>query len=1066
MSEDTSDMVCPSCGGVYSLNVWRCVCVFLASLLMPGFVFAACVHIDVNVAKPLLGTPFSTCSISGSTVTCNQDLTIAKSSSNICITTNASPLTVNMSGKTFNWLGNGGQLGSDGHPINLVMGAGTINLEGSNFTSYGDWSGNKIQCLTSLSATLKGTLTATSTNTCAQYVVAEPEPVPLADWHMDESTPYTGAVGEVKNSVFWGANGRAVNGANNGSGKVCRAATFDGTNDYISVTGLSSQLSGTASISFWINTKQSGGTSSWTSPGVTGVEQGGGGNDIFWGWINPTGKIAVNKGNTLGAQSISSINNGAWRHIVLTRDQATGATKAYIDGVLESARNSELGLVTTPFASIGAMERAKNLSGSLDEVKVFATVLSNAQVASIYANEVAGNNWDGSARACPVSGPHHLEIVHPNGTGLTCTASTLTVRACADAACAALYTGGVSGTLTVTGTPIVNWDGTTGGSAGASFVIPAGSSSVTKNVQVASAGAVVFGISAPTPAPTNATACNFGSPSCTFTAKTGGFIFSNTATGTAYTVPAQVAGIPSSNLYLRALETSTSNPAVCTPAIIGQTTSVNLGYACNNPSTCQPGSLATVNSTAVAPAGTAVNLTFDGNGSAPVTLRYDDVGQITFNASKTITPFVGSTPVTLTGNSNAVVVAPHHFGFSSITAGLIKAGNNFSATVTAYNGLSVPTATPNFGKEATPEQVTISRVRYKPSASVAGTSDGLFSGAVGAFSLGAATASNLNWSEVGIIDLSATLTSGSYLASGLTAVGSTGTTGAVGSNGLVVRFIPDHFDTVVSLTAGVPMPCPAGLTCPSQYNGFAYSDQGVPLTVTAKNGLSTPSTTVNYNYSATASESFSKAVTLSAVATVGGAAIATTAPGGVVSAAAVPATSFTAGTTPTLAFPVFTFAATSTAPINVFWRASDTDSVTSLRSIPSNSVEGGVKVVSGRLKIANAYGSELLPLPLKVAAQFYNGTGWVTSTTDSLSLPGGTVGTSAVTGATLCAVAGFESTPPALALGIGSLTLTKPSNGRCSADITLSAPSFLPSVSGRATFGVYKSPLIYRRENY
>ncbi|PIY25683.1 MAG: hypothetical protein COZ10_04460, partial [Comamonadaceae bacterium CG_4_10_14_3_um_filter_60_75] len=402
--------------------------------------------------------------------------------------------------------------------------------------------------------------------------------------------------------------------------------------------------------------------------------------------------------------------------------------------------------------------------------------------------------------------------------------------------------------------------------------------------------------------------------------------------------------------------------------------------------------------------------------------------------------------------------------FSNVTAGPIKAGTNFSATVTAYNGLATPTATPNFGKEATPEQVTIDRVRYKPTG--AGTSDGLFSGSLGAFNLGTATANNLNWSEVGIIDLSATLASGSYLASGLTATGTTGATGAIGSDGSVVRFIPDHFETVVALTAGVPMPCPVGLICPAQYNGFVYSGQGVPLTITAKNGLSTPTTTVNYNYSATASESFSKAVTLNAVAAVGGSAIGTTAPGGLASAVAVPASSFSAGTTTTPVFPVFTFAAIPTVPTDAYWRAFDSDSVSSLRSTPSSSIEGGVKVVSGRLNIVNAYGSELLTLPMNVKAQYYNGSSWATSTTDSLSTPGGTVSAAAVTGATLCTGLGFAATPAAVASGIGSFTLTKPSNGRCSADITLTAPSYLPSVSARATFGIYKSPLIYRRENY
>jgi len=163
---------------------------------------------------------------------------------------------------------------------------------------------------------------------------------------------------------------------------------------------------------------------------------------------------------------------------------------------------------------------------------------------------------------------------------------------------------------------------------------------------------------------------------------------------------------------------------------------------------------------------------------------------------------------------------------------------------------------------------------------------------------------------------------------------------------------------------------------------------------------------------------------------------------------------------------VFTFAAIPTVPTDAYWRAFDSDSVSSLRSTPSSSIEGGVKVVSGRLKIANAYGSELLTLPMKVTAQYYNGTSWVTSTTDSLSISGGLTAID-VPGSTppLCDVI-FATAPLAVASGVGSFTLTKPTNGRCDADITLSAPSYLPGVTGRATFGIYKSPLIYRRENY
>ena len=915
-----------------------------------------------------------------------------------------------------------------------------------------------------LSGGAGGTCSATgcvvnNSGNAAPGACSAPVPAPLADYRFDE-VAWSGSTGEVKDSSAGKVDGKAFGGATTALGKVCNAGTFNGFDKYVSVAGLSNLLSGTATLSFWINTTQTGNNSPWRAPGVSGVEQRGGVDDVFWGWINASGRIAVNKGNTLGAQSTTSVNTGTWRHIVLTRDQSTGETKAYVDGLLNNTRKSDKGVVTRSFSSIGRIENSYLSSAApfdLDEVKVFSAVLSDAQVSAIYANENAGKNWDGAARVCPISGPHHLEI-QSSGSGLTCAASTLTIRACADAACATLYTGGVSGTLSATGTPTVNWDGTTGGATGAGFVIPSGSSSVTKNVQVATAGSVVFGVTSPTTpaASNNVTTCNFGSPSCTFTSSNEGFVFA---------VPNHVSEVLQT-VNVSAVKTA-DNALACVPAFASVAKNVTFKCAYANPVS---GTLPVrVNGIALNAAGSAgaacdasgkaVSLSFGATGVASTTFQYADVGNL--NLTATYTGSGADTGLVMTG-SDSFIAAPKDFAFSAITAGPIKAGNNFSATVTARNNANV--ATPNFGKEATPEQVTIDRVRYKPTG--AGTSDGLFSGSLGAFNLGTATANNLNWSEVGIIDLSATLASGSYLASGLTATGTTGATGAIGSDGSVVRFIPDHFETVVALTAGVPMPCPVGLICPAQYNGFVYSGQGVPLTITAKNGLSTPTTTVNYNYSATASESFSKAVTLNAVAAVGGSAIGTTAPGGLASAVAVPASSFSAGTTTTPVFPVFTFAAIPTVPTDAYWRAFDSDSVSSLRSTPSSSIEGGVKVVSGRLNIVNAYGSELLTLPMKVTAQYYNGSSWATSTTDSLSTPGGTVSAAAVTGATLCTGLGFAATPAAVASGIGSFTLTKPSNGRCSADITLTAPSYLPSVSARATFGIYKSPLIYRRENY
>jgi MSHA biogenesis protein MshQ len=140
----------------------------------------------------------------------------------------------------------------------------------------------------------------------------------------------------------------------------------------------------------------------------------------------------------------------------------------------------------------------------------------------------------------------------------------------------------------------------------------------------------------------------------------------------------------------------------------------------------------------------------------------------------------------------------------------------------------------------------------------------------------------------------------------------------------------------------------------------------------------------------------------------------------------------------------------------------------------------------GRMKLSSAYGSELLKLPITVTAQYWNGSNYVTSSTDSVTtLNATTVSSLNWTYLTpgnwqkLSPVstwaAGSTSVVPATASvafdkGVGSFTLTAPGAGKAgSVDMTTNAPSYLSNAtSARATFGVYKGPneFIYLRENY
>ena len=147
--------------------------------------------------------------------------------------------------------------------------------------------------------------------------------------------------------------------------------------------------------------------------------------------------------------------------------------------------------------------------------------------------------------------------------------------------------------------------------------------------------------------------------------------------------------------------------------------------------------------------------------------------------------------------------------------------------------------------------------------------------------------------------------------------------------------------------------------------------------------------------------------------------------------------------------------------------------------------EDGIELVAGRLFVGNVFGSELTQLPLALGAQYWTGTLWQTNTNDSDSV----VATSLKFGnckrdfaarcqLTVLAPGAVPTNGGAglqLADGSGRLTLKAPPRGQNgSLDISAvndaganpAAATWLPSTTGRATFGLFRSPLIYLRELY
>ena len=166
---------------------------------------------------------------------------------------------------------------------------------------------------------------------------------------------------------------------------------------------VASVLGGSASLSFYMKTTQVGTSAPWTAPGIFGRDQSGGDDDVFWGWIDNTGRINLSVGNAAtnnpGIKSAAAVNNGAWQHIVLTRDAASGAQTMYVNGTKSSAagRTGTLGL-NSRFQLLGQIQGNPDFfRGTLADVRVYNRVLGDTDVAQLRALPVVGDPGVGTA---------------------------------------------------------------------------------------------------------------------------------------------------------------------------------------------------------------------------------------------------------------------------------------------------------------------------------------------------------------------------------------------------------------------------------------------------------------------------------------------------------------------------------------------------------------------------------------------------------------------------------------------------------------------------------------------
>ncbi|WP_424018193.1 malectin domain-containing carbohydrate-binding protein [Halorientalis pallida] len=249
---------------------------------------------------------------------------------------------------------------------------------------------------------------------------------PLAFWPFDEDSGSTVA------DVTGNGNDGTVQGATLGQGGILgtTAIQFDGTDDYVSGATDITALRETASISAWIRTTQGGNDTPWVAPGITGVESNGDGDDIFWGFIDGSGNIAIQTGNDATARSSSPVNDGTWHHVVLTRESSSGEIQVYVDGTLDDTATSRTGTITNTFDSIGRIEDTggtpEYFDGRIEELRVYDSVLSSGAVSDLYAAGSSGSLTTGQKTFATARDPANLQLTNvaatlPAGTGIDVT---------------------------------------------------------------------------------------------------------------------------------------------------------------------------------------------------------------------------------------------------------------------------------------------------------------------------------------------------------------------------------------------------------------------------------------------------------------------------------------------------------------------------------------------------------------------------------------------------------------------------------------------------------------------
>ncbi|OQY21132.1 MAG: hypothetical protein B6I37_09230 [Desulfobacteraceae bacterium 4572_35.2] len=549
-------------------------------------------------------------------------------------------------------------------------------------------------------------------------------------------------------------------------------------------------------------------------------------------------------------------------------------------------------------------------------------------------------------------GPDHFEFIH-DGHGLTCAAETVTLKAWLDAAETSPYVGDMEVTL-----PDLGWLTDTV----QTLTFPVTGVGVQLKLQHTKAETVTLDVVSGDPATSPPVYCSGGNPNaCDLIFADSGFLIAVANGRSCSDLTGTIQAVQKDE------ETSF---CVGDDSFVGTTR--DIGFWFNYSAPDSGGKNPYVNSAELGQSETAstANLTFDENAAADFALNYADAGSLNLHAR-----FEGSgveAELEMTGSTTQpFIVAPDHFVVTSPLNNTTSGGSTtgvaaapFSATITAvcYGG----TVTHNFAADT----FLTAEEPHQPSSGVlSGLGNGLLD--LNTFSDGVSTPNNLTYSEVGNFTLQAE--SKEYLGSDMDISGSL----------VVGRFIPAHFE----LTQGTLINRIDSGCLPD--SSFTYLDENLEFTYQLEAQNSAGAATKNYI--ANFAKFDGSGTQLSPVIYIGGAVAKD--PDGISTNLTSRLDYHSAGQDS----PWSDGAGSFRVKLNVNRLANPDGYFDDARFGVYVKDEDGVQIANpdldvngdgtmdytqaapvttlgyGRLRIDNAHGSELLPLPIPMTVEYYNG---------------------------------------------------------------------------------------------